>query len=62
MQFIKIFLRNLGVLIILGLGLLVLFPDMVGQMFQFYGLLFPPGLILLMVAVAAWPRRRRRRY
>jgi hypothetical protein len=60
LQFVTDFLRNPGLLLIIGIVLLVLFPDMMRQVFQLYGALFGP-LVILMVVVAALPRRSRRR-
>jgi len=59
MQFLKNLLRNLAFLIVLGLVLLVIFPDIMKQVYQFFGLLFGP-LVILIVIVAAPPRRRTR--
>ena len=58
MQFLKDLLRNLAFLIVLGLGLLIAFPDIMKQIIQLYGLLFGP-LVIIIVIVAAFPRRRR---
>lgn len=62
MQFFKGLLINLGLLLVIGIALLILFPDMMRQIFQLYGALFGPGVLILLVVVAALPRRRRRRY
>jgi hypothetical protein len=61
MRFIKRFLRNLGVLIVLSIALLVLFPDLMRQIYQFYILLFGPGLCVLLLVASALPRWKRRR-
>jgi hypothetical protein len=58
MQFIKDFLRNICLVIVIGLVLFVIFPDIVGQIFQLYGALFGPATILLIV-VFALPRKKR---
>jgi tetratricopeptide (TPR) repeat protein len=55
--FIKDFLRNLAILIIIGLALYIIFPDMMKRIFQLYGALFGPIAILLLI-VAALPRKR----
>jgi hypothetical protein len=58
MRFLKDFLRNLGLLLVIGLILYVLFPYMMRQVFQLYGALFGPVVILIII-VAALPRKRR---
>jgi hypothetical protein len=58
MEFLKGFLRNLGVLLIIGLVLFVLFPDMMKQVFQLYGELLGPVAIIVVI-VAAIPRKKR---
>ena len=58
LQFLRDFLRNLGLLVVLGVFLLVVYPDMTRQVFELYGALFGPIAILLVV-VAALPRKRR---
>jgi hypothetical protein len=58
MRFLKDFLRNLGLLLVIGLILYALFPDMMRQVFQIYGALFGPVVILIII-VAALPRKRR---
>jgi len=59
MEFLKALLRNLGLLIIIGLVLIVLFPDMMKQIFQLYGGLFGP-VALVLIIVAALPLKKRR--
>ncbi len=59
MQFLKAFLRNLVFLFVLGIVLLILFPTQMSQIYQLYGALFGP-IALLMLLVAALPRKRRR--
>jgi len=59
MQFVKRFLLNLALLVVIGIVLFILFPDMMRQIFQLYGLLFGP-LALVILVVAALPRRSRR--
>jgi len=58
MQLLKDLLRNLAFLIVLVLGLLIAFPDIMKQIIQLYGLLFGP-LLIFIVIVAAFPRRKR---
>lgn len=60
MSFLKGFLRNIGLLLLIGLGLLILFPGYMQQVFQLYPALFGPVVILLIV-VAALPRKKRRK-
>ena len=57
MEFLKGFLRNLGVLLIIGIVLYVLFPDMLKQIFQLYGALLGPVAIIVVI-VAALPRKK----
>ncbi len=57
MRFFKAFVRNLILLIIIGIVLFGLFPDQMGQIFQLYGALFGP-IAILIVIVAALPRKR----
>jgi hypothetical protein len=59
MQFLKDFLRNLVLLLIIGLVLFILFPDMMNQVFQLYAVLLGPIAILIMI-VAALPRKKRK--
>jgi len=59
MQFFKDLLRNLAILIILGLVVYFIYPDMMKQVYEFFGLLYGP-LAILMVIVFAIPRRRTR--
>jgi len=59
MDFLIVLLRNLLMLVVLGVVLYLMFPEMVGSMFQLYGMLFGPFAILILIA-AALPRRRRR--
>lgn len=59
MRFLIAFLRNLAILIVAGLLLLALFPDIMKAAYQVLGALFGP-LALLFVIIAALPGRRRR--
>ena len=59
-SFIKDLLRNLGLLLLIGIALFVIFPEMMRQVFQVYGALFTPALIVILILVAALPRKRRR--
>lgn len=60
MKFLKNFLLNLGFLFVFGVVIFLLYPDMMRQIFQLYSGLFGPGMIFLLLAVAALPRKRRR--
>lgn len=57
MTFLKKLLRNLAFLIVIGIVLLILFPDMMSQVFEIYGAIFGP-LALLILIVAAVPRNK----
>lgn len=61
MQFLKDFLRNLLLLIVIVLILFIVFPDMMSQVFQVYGALLGPAAVLVII-VAALPRRKRSRH
>lgn len=58
MKFILKLLRNLAFLIVLGIVLYLLFPEMMSGVFQLYGKIFGP-LALLALIVAALPRGKR---
>jgi hypothetical protein len=60
MEFLKGFLRNLVLLIVIGILLLIFFPDIMKQVFGLYGALFGPLAIIILV-VAALPKRSRKR-
>lgn len=60
MQFLKDYLRNLLFLILLGVALYFLFPDMMRQIFELYGLLFGP-LAIVALLVIALPRGKRKK-
>ena len=57
----KNFLINLGVLLGLGLIIFILFPDIVKQIFGIYNGLGILPMFILMVILAALPRRKKRR-
>ena len=59
-QFIKDVVRNLALLLILGVVLFLIFPDMMRQVLSLYGALFGP-LIVVILIVAALRRRKSRR-
>jgi len=58
MEFLKSFLINLGLLLIIGLILFILYPDMIKQIIQLYGALLGPVAIIVVI-VAALPRKKR---
>jgi hypothetical protein len=58
MQFLKDLLRNLAILIAIGLVVYFMYPDMMKQVYDAYGLIFGP-LAILTVIVYAIPRKRR---
>jgi hypothetical protein len=58
-QFLKNFLKNLGFLVVIGIVLFFVAPDMMRQVFDAFGQLFGP-LAIIMIIVAALPRRRTR--
>lgn len=60
MDFIKDFGRNLFFLIVLGIVLLIFFPDIIQQILNLFGALFGPGLLILMIIVAALPKKSKR--
>lgn len=59
MRFILNFLIRLAVLVIIGIALFSIFPDTMEQIFEIYGALFGPGIIILLIIVAALPQRRK---
>jgi len=59
-QFLKRLLFNIVFLGVIGMALLFIFPDIMKQVYQFFGALFGP-LAILMVIVFALPNKRRRR-
>ena len=59
MQFLKNFLKNLGFLVVIGIVLFFVAPDMMRQVFDAFGQLFGP-LAIIMIIVAALPSRRKK--
>lgn len=57
MQFLKNFLKNLGFLVVIGIVLFFVAPDMMRQVFNAFGQLFGP-LAIIMIIVAALPSKR----
>ena len=60
MRFFLDLLRNLGLLLIIGLALFIIFPDMMRQVFQLYGAIFGP-LVIILIVVMALPHKSRSR-
>jgi hypothetical protein len=60
MQFVMNWLRNLGLILIIGIGIYIIFPDMTRQVIELYGMLFGP-LIFVMLLVFSLPRKGRSR-
>ncbi len=58
--FVIAFIQNFGILLLMGLILFIIFPDIMSQVVQVYGLVFAPALIVILIIVAALPRKRRR--
>ncbi len=58
MRFFKSFIRNLVLLLVMGLVLFLLFPNIMGPVFHFSGLILGP-LAILVIIVAALPLGRR---
>jgi hypothetical protein len=56
-QFLKNFLKNLGFLVVIGIVLFFVAPDMMRQVFDAFGQLFGP-LAIIMIIVAALPSKR----
>lgn len=54
----KNFLRNLALLAIIGIVMLIAFPDMTRQIFGFYNGLGILPIFIIMVIVAALPRKK----
>ena len=60
MEFLKNWLKNLGLLLIIGIILFLMFPAMMKQVFEAYGMIFGP-LIFVMILVYSLPRKGKRR-
>lgn len=58
MKFFKKFLINLIGLVILGFALYLYSPKIISQVYSFFGMMFGPVLVILMVIIAAIPQRR----
>ena len=57
MQFLKNFLKHLGFLVVIGIVLFFVAPNMMRQVFDAFGQLFGP-LAIIMIIVAALPSKR----
>jgi asparagine N-glycosylation enzyme membrane subunit Stt3 len=57
----KDFLRNLGILIIIGVVLFVLFPEIMRGILGLYDGLGILPIFILLIIVSALPKRKRRR-
>lgn len=55
------FLKNLAMLVALGVVLFIIAPDIMRQIFGLYGGLGILPIFILLVILAALPRRKRRR-
>lgn len=60
MNFMRKFLFNLVVLVIMLAVLYFIMPDIMGAIYQLYYAILGPGLLLLVLVVTAMPNRRRR--
>jgi len=56
MDFLKGLLKNLALLIGIGIILLILFPNQMSQVYELYGGLFGPIAILILIG-AALPKK-----
>lgn len=59
MQFFKDFVRNLVILVVIGVVLFFMFPDMMKQVYELYGMLFGPLAIVILIVIAL-PRTKRK--
>ena len=59
MQFFKDFVRNLVILVVIGAVLFLMFPDMMKQVYELYGMLFGPLAIVILIVIAL-PRAKRK--
>lgn len=57
MEFLKRFLRNLFLLLVIGIVLYVVSPGIFNQVAEVYGLLFGPVIVVFLIIAAALPRR-----
>jgi len=57
MEYLKKTFKNLGLLIIIGVVLLLIFPTQMSEAFNLLGALFGPIIILILIA-AALPNKK----
>ncbi len=60
MEFLKNWLKNLGILLVIGILIYLMFPAMMKQVFELYGMIFGP-IIFVLILVYSLPRKGRRR-
>jgi hypothetical protein len=58
MQFLKDLFRNLFILAVIGIALLIFFPQIMSQVYNLLGTLFGPAIIILVI-VFALPKKTR---
>ena len=58
MLFLKRLIRNLVMLVVIGIVIYLLYPDIMSQVFQFFGAIYGPLLITGLVIVAAIPGKK----
>jgi len=58
MKFLLNLLKNLAFLVVIGIVLFIIAPDMMKQVFELYGALFGPGIVIFLIVVTALPQRR----
>jgi len=59
-EFIKDLLMNLLILVVIGIALFFLFPDIMREVFNLYGQLLGPLVIIILVVIALPTKRRPR--
>ncbi|MGA2111670.1 MAG: hypothetical protein ABSG98_05915 [Anaerolineales bacterium] len=57
MSFLIGFIRNLAILVVIGLTLFILWPGVMGPVIRLYGAVWGPVAIVILVVVAL-PRKR----
>ena len=57
MSFLKALLRNIAILVVIGLAMYIFMPEVMGQVYDLLGALFGP-LVILIVVVAALPGKK----
>lgn len=56
-EYLKKFLKNLGLLVLIGVVLLLLFRTQMSDVYKLYGAIFGPITFLILI-VAALPRKK----